>query len=172
MLFIQIHVGQVALPVFILFIIAPGQTVATVGWIALAHILIAFTLVYLTQIVCYRCFRRNRGLACIELMVLLVSFALLLLMLAMYSVVLTAGSNLNSIKGAVISLAPSIVFSLIAWFIRKKIISQGKDNKITRKEAGTEHGDHDERMEKGRACAEEQINLLQSETESDASDLG
>ena len=36
----------------------------------------------------------------------------------------------------------------------------------------TDHGDHDERMEEGRALAEEQMNLLQSETQSDASDLG
>ena len=39
-------------------------------------------------------------------------------------------------------------------------------------ETVTEHGDHDERMEEGRALTEGQINLLQSETESDASDLG
>ena len=90
----------------------------------------------------------------------------------MYSVVLKAGSNLNSIKGAVISLAPSIVFSLIAWFIRKKITSRGKDNKITRMETVTDHGDHDERIEGGNVLAEEGIYLLQSETESDASDLG
>ena len=38
MLIIQIYVGQVAFPVCILFIIAPGETVASVGIIALAHI--------------------------------------------------------------------------------------------------------------------------------------
>jgi len=172
MLFIQIHVGQVALPVFILFVIAPGQTVANVGMIALAHILIAIALVYLAQIVCYRCSRKNCGLACIELMVLLVSFALLSLIVTLYATLLQAGSNINTTKGAIISLAPSIVLSLIAWFIRKKITSQGKDNKITRMKIVTDHGVHDERMEEGRALAKEQMNLLQSETQSDASDLG
>ena len=88
-------------------------------------------------------------------MVLVVSFVLLSLMVALYFAVVQAGSNLNSIKGAIISLAPSIVFSLIAWFIRKKITSRGKDNKITRMETVTEHGDHDERMEEGRACEHE-----------------
>ena len=172
MLFIQIHVGQVALPVFILFIIAPGQTVANVGMIALAHILIAIALVYLAQIVCYRCSRKNCGLACIELMVLVVSLVLLSLIVTLYSTLLQAGSNLNTTKGAIISLAPSIAFSLIAWFIRKKITSQGKDNKITRMETVTDHGNHDKRIEGGSALAEEEIYLLQSETESDASNLG
>ena len=88
-------------------------------------------------------------------MVLVVSFVLLSLMVALYFAVVQAGSNLNSIKGAIISLAPSIVFSLIAWFIRKKITSRGKDNKITRMETVTENGYHDERMEKGRACEDE-----------------
>ena len=167
MLFIQIHVGQVALPVLILFIIAPGQTVANVGMIALAHILIAIALVYLAQIVCYRCSRKNCGLACIELMVLVVSLVLLSLIVTLYSTLLQAGSNLNTTKGAIISLAPSIAFSLIAWFIRKKITSRGKDNKTSRMEMVT---DHDERME-GETYAEEQKHLLQSETESDGSDL-
>ena len=141
MLFIQIHVGQVALPVLILFIIAPGQTDANVGMIALEHILIAIALVYLAQIVCYRCSRKNCGLACIELTVLVVSLVLLSLIVTLYSTLLQAGSNLNGIKGAVISLAPSIAFSLIAWFIWKKITSQGKDNKITRIETESDASD-------------------------------
>ena len=164
MLFIQIYVGQVALPVFILFIIAPGQTVATVGWIALAHIAIAIALVCLAQIVCYHCSRKNCGYACAELMVLMVSLALFSSVVALYSAVLQVGSNLMSVKGAIISLAPSIVLSLIAWFIRKKIISQAKENKLSRMETVTDHGGHDEGMEEGR---EEQRNLLRSETESD-----
>jgi len=57
-------------------------------------------------------------------------------------------------------------------FIRKKITSRGKDNKITRMETVTDHGDPDERIERGGTLAEEEIYLLQSETESDASDLG
>ena len=168
MLFIQIHVGQVALPVFILFIIAPGETVAVVGIIALAQTVIAIALVCLAQIVCYHFSQKNCGHACAELMVLVVSLVLGISVAAFYFEVLQAGSNVKGIKGAIISLAPSIVLSLTAWFIRKKIISHGKDNKITRMETVTDHGYHDEGMEEGR---EEQRNLLQSETESDGGEL-
>ena len=170
MLFIQIYVGQVALPVFILFIIAPGETVANLGWIAAAHIFGAVALVYVVQIVCYHCSRKNCGHACAELMVLVVFLALGISVAAFYFKVLKAGSNYKGIKGAIISLAPSIVLSLTAWFIRKKIISRGKDNKLSRMETVTDHGGHDERMEEGRVFAEEQRNLLH-ETESDGSEL-
>ena len=166
MLFIQIYVGHIALPVFILFVIAPGQTVATVGTTVLAHILIVIALVYLAQIVCSHCSTKNCGLACAELMVLVVSLVLGVSVVAFYFEVLQAGSNIRGIKGAIISLAPSIVLSLTAWFIRKKVISQGNNKKTSRMEMVTEHGDYDERMEEGR---ELQRNLLQSETESDSS---
>ena len=161
MLFIQIYVGQVALPAIILFTIAPGQTVATVGWIALVHICTAVALVCLAQIVCYHCSWKKSGHECAELMVLIVSLVLFSSVVTLYSAVLQVGSNLMSVKGAIISLAPSIVLSLIALFIRKKIISQAKENKLL--ETVTDHGYQDERMEEGR---EEQRNLLQSETES------
>jgi len=167
MLFIQIYVGHVALPVFILFAIAPGQTVATVGTTVLAHILITIVLVYLAQIVCSPCSRKNCGLACAELMVLVVSLPLGVSVVALYFEILQAGFNIRGIKGAIFSLAPSIVLSFTAWFIRKKVISQGNDKKTSRMEMVTDHGEYyDERMEEGRAL---QRNLLQSETESDSS---
>ena len=167
MLFIQIHVGQVAPPVFILFIIAPGQTVANVGILALVHILTAIALVYLAQIVYHHCLQKKCGLACAKLMVLAVSLTLAGSVIVIYFRILQAGSNVKGIKGAIIPLAPSILLSFTAWFIRKKIISQRKDNKTSRMEMVT---DHDERME-GETYAEEQKHLLQSETESDGSDL-
>ena len=120
----------------------------------------------LAQIVCSHCSTKNCGLACAELMVLVVSLVLGVSVVAFYFEVLQAGSNIRGIKGAIISLAPSIVLSLTAWFIRKKVISQGNNKKTSRMEMVTEHGDYDERMEEGR---ELQRNLLQSETESDSS---
>jgi len=171
MLFIQIYVGQVALPVVILFIVAPGETAANLGWIALAHIFFAIASVCLAQIVCYHCSRKNCGHACAKLIVLVVVLVMGTSVGAFYFKVLKAGSNYKGIKGAIISLAPSIVLSLIAWFVRKKIISQGNDNKTSGMEMVTDHGNHDERMEEGREFAEEQRNLLQSETEIDGSEL-
>lgn len=145
--------------VVLLFIIVPGQTVANVGWIALANIAIAVTLVYLAQIMCYHCSWKNCGLACAELMMLAVSLVLGISVAAFHFEVLQTGSNVKSIKGVIISLAPSIVLSLVAWFIRKKIFSRRKDNKVSRMETGTSHD------EEGKAFDKEQRNLLQSETE-------
>ena len=143
---------------------------ANLGWIAAAHIFGAVALVYVVQIVCYHCSRKNCGHACAELMVLVVFLALGISVAAFYFKVLKAGSNYKGIKGAIISLAPSVVLSLTAWFIRKKIIGRGKDKKLSRMETVTDHGGHDERMEEGRVFAEEQRNLLH-ETESDGSEL-
>ena len=96
------------------------------------------------------------------------SSVLLSSLASFYSKVLQAGSNVKGIKGAIISLAPSIVLSLTVGFIRKKVFSRGK-YKTSRMETVTKYGDHYERMEEGRTFAEEQRNLLQSKTASDVS---
>jgi len=62
-------------------------------------------------------------------MMLAVSLVLGISVAAFYFEVLQTGSNVKSIKGVIISLAPSIVLSLVAWFTRKKISAAEKITK-------------------------------------------
>ena len=66
MVFIQLLVGHVAMPVLILFTIAPATTISTIGTAALIHIYIAIAVVYLVQIIRYHCSWKKCGLACAE----------------------------------------------------------------------------------------------------------
>ena len=55
MVFIQLLVGQIALPVLILLTIAPATTISMIGMVTLGYIYIAIAIVYLVQIVRYHC---------------------------------------------------------------------------------------------------------------------
>ena len=118
----------------------------------------AIALVYIAHILCYRCSCRH---TCAELMALADVSLLGLSVGSFYFTLLEAGTNYKGIK-VIIPLAPSIVLSLIAWFIRKKITSQEKDE-TSRMKMVMDYRDHDERME-GKSS-------LLSETKSVGSDL-
>ena len=167
MVFIQILVGHVALPVLILFTIAPAETTSVIGIVALIHIYIGIALLYLVHIVRYHCSRKKCGLACAELLGLVAFLALLISTVGFYYTVLKVGSNLTSINGLVIFLIPSAVLSLTAWLI-KKFLSHGRYNRISRMESVARDRAHDGEMEEGRVHAGEQRNLLESESETES----
>ena len=165
MVFIQILVGQVALPVLILFAIAPATTISVIGTAALVHIYFMIAILYFVQIVRYHCSWKKCGFAFAELLGLIVFLVLLASLLYFYLEVLRAGSSLTGIKGLVFSLIPSVVLSLTAWAIKKRL-SRGRNNKILMESAAGDRA-HDWKMEEGRVFDEEQKNLLQSESESE-----
>ena len=166
MVFIQILVGHVALPVLILFTIAPAETISVIGTVALGYIYIVIAVVYLVHIVRNHCSWKMCGLACAELFGLVAFLALLISTVYFYTVVLKTGSNHTRINGLVISLLPSAVLSLTAWLI-KKFLSRGRYNRTTRMESVAGDRNHDSKMEEGRVYAEEQRNLLEGESETE-----
>ena len=166
MVFIQILVGHVALPVLILFTIAPAETISVIGTVVLVYIYIVIAVVYLVHIVKYHCSWKKCGLACAELFGLVAFLVLLISTVGFYFTVLKLGSNFTSINGLVISLLPSAVLSLTAWLI-KKFLSHGRYNRTSRMESVAADRNHDSKMEEGRVYAEEQRNLLEGESETE-----
>ena len=152
MVFTQILVGQVTLPILILFFIAPAITISIIGTVVLVYICLLIAMVYLAHIIRNHCSRKMCGRACAELLGLVAFLALLASLVAFYFEVLQTGSNLTSIKGFIISLLPSAVASLTVWRI-KKLLSHGKHNKNTR-----EDRKHNGNIEEG--SAEERRSLL------------
>ena len=119
MVFIRILVGQVTLPVLILFTIAPAVTISMIGTFGLIHIYMVIAIVYLVHIIRYHCSRKKCGLACAELFGLVVFLVLLASLVCFYLEVLRAGSSLTGVKGLILSLFPSVALSLTAWLIKK-----------------------------------------------------
>ena len=138
-----------------------------IGTVALIHIHMVIALVYLVHIVRYHCSRKKCGLACAELLGLVVFLVLLASLVCFYLEVSRAGSSLTGLKGLIFPLIPSAVLSLTAWLI-KKHLSRGRHIRISRMESVAGDRAHDGEMEEGRVLAEEQINLLQSESKSDS----
>ena len=166
MVFIQLLVGHVAMPVLILFTIAPATTISTIGTAALIHIYIAIAIVYLVQIIRYHCSWKKCGLACAEVFGLIAFLTLMASLFYFYNAVLKVGSNFTSVNGLVISLIPSAVLSLTAWLI-KKLLSRRRHDRFFTMESVTGDRVDDEEMEEGRVFTEEQRNLLETESESE-----
>ena len=166
MVFIQLLVGHVAMPVLILFTIAPATTISTIGTAALIHIYIAIAIVYLVQIIRYHCSWKKCGLACAEVFGLIAFLTLMASLFYFYNAVLKVGSNFTSVNGLVISLIPSAVLSLTAWLI-KKLLSRRRHDRFFTMESVTGDRVDDEEMEEGRVLTEEQRNLLETESESE-----
>ena len=101
MVFIQILVGHVTLPVLILFTIAPAVTISMMGTVALIHIYMVIVIVYLVQIVRNHCSWKKCGLACAELFGLVVFLVLLASLVCFYLEVSRAGSSLTGLKGLI-----------------------------------------------------------------------
>ena len=169
MVFIQLLVGHVALPVLILFTIAPAVTISVIGTVALVHIYMLIVVVYLVQIVRNDCSQKKCGLVCAELLGLIIFFVLLASLVCFYLEVLRGGSSLTGVKGLIFSLIPSVALSLTDWLIKKRL-SRGRHNRISRMENVAGDRAHDGEMEEGRVLAEEQKKLLQSESKSEDSD--
>ena len=166
MVFVQLLVGHVAMPVLILFTIAPADTISVIGTAGLLYIYTAIAVVYFVQIIRYHCSWKKCGLTCAELLGLIVFFALLASLVWFYFEVLTSGISFNGIKGLTISLIPSIMLSVTAWLI-KKFFSHGRHIRASKMKNVEGNRAHDGEMEEGRVLAEEQRNLLESESESE-----
>ena len=162
MVFIQILVGQLVLPILILLTIAPATTISVIGTVALVHIYFVIAILCLVQIIRYHCSWKKCGFALAELFGLIVFLVLLASLVYFYLEVLRAGSSLTGIKGLIFSLIPSVVLSLTAWAIKKRL-SCGRN--MMESAAGDRA--HDWEMEEGRVFDEEQKNLLQSESENE-----
>ena len=166
MVFVQLLVGHVAMPVLILFTIAPADTISVIGTAALVHMYIAIAVVYLVQVIRYHCSWKKCGVACAELFGLIAFLALMASLFYFYKAVLKVGSNFTSVNGLVVSLIPSAILSLTAWLI-KKLLSRRRHDRFITMESVTGDRVDDEEMEESRVLTEEQRNLLESESESE-----
>ena len=128
MVFIQLLVGQVALPVFILLILAPAVTISMMGVAILLYIYIPIAITCLILIIRYHCSQTKCVLACAELLGLAAFLALLTSLVYFYFELLQTGSSLTSIKGFIIALLPSAVLSVTAWLIKRMCIKGDKND--------------------------------------------
>ena len=142
MVFIQLLVGHVALPVFILLIIAPAVTISMMGVAILLYIYVPIATICLILIIRYHCSQTKCGLACAELLGLAAFLALLTSLVYFYFELLQTGSSLTSIEGFIIALLPSAVLSVTAWLIKRMCIKGDRND--------------DKEIEKGEVRPEEQ----------------
>ena len=130
MLFIQIFVGMAALPLSILGLIAPAETIPVVGVIVLSLLLVVVTTAYFlhqsNSVVISRCpLWSTCALFFIKCGAFIVFLLLAISLVVLYFVILNAGVNSNSISGVLLSLLPSFLLSAIGLLIRSKLFGRG-----------------------------------------------
>ena len=128
--FIQIWVGLISLPAFILLLIAPLQTISALCATVLIVAFIAASILYLkhncgTDKTCtiIRCVHFKKIITCLNFLwhsiLVVLTDALIIGLGVLYFNLLPQGGSL-SIRAVFISLLPTVLLSLGSWVVRKK----------------------------------------------------
>ena len=133
MIFVQITVGMAALPLSILGLVAPVETISVVGLVAFfLFVLVIITTYFLHHsssiAVCHCPLLSTCALLSIKFGAFIVFLLLTITLVALYYVVLNAGVRPTSVGGVFLSLLPSFLLSAIGLFLRSKLI-QGESNR-------------------------------------------
>ncbi len=133
MLFVQISVGMAALPLSILGLIAPLETISVVGVFVLGMLLLLVTAAYFlhqsSSIATCHCPRWSTcALFFIKSGVFVVFLLLAIALSILYYLILNAGVSPSSISGVLLSLLPSFLLSAIGLLIKSKLF--GKSDNV------------------------------------------
>ena len=130
--FVQIWLGLISLPVCILLLITPLQTLPVLCAIVIIVILITAVIVHLLQFRNqYHVRTGHFGRACGYFSWYLLLFALIFTVTILYFILAPNGTSLGT-GGVIFSLLPSIVLSVASWLTKRKFLSKNpnKKNKV------------------------------------------
>ena len=126
-LFVQIWVGLVLLPVCIFLIIAPLQTIpilcAAIALPLLLMLFIAIMLQLIDQLQIRNWDCKMNAVVCIHSSRHMILVVLIVALTALYFNLSPGGTTLSSTEGIIFSFLPSILLSITAWGIKRKLFN-------------------------------------------------
>lgn len=156
LLFVQISVGLITIPLLLLIFISPVHTILLTCAITLIFILITFILSTIPLSNSCNAFRLKGVLKSVCTTAEVFVIVLLILSAFMtYFVIVKDGVNMSGVKVYVISLIPTIPISILIWVIKKKYLRE-RVNQKTRP-----------RLARSLSAEEEMIGLLSAPSETE-----
>ena len=121
LVFIQITVVLVSIPLIVLMFISPASVLLSAGGVILCYTMIAFIL---TTIPLPNTCKSHSFHSCISITETLIITAVVFAAFGTYYTIIQEGVSMDGVKGYLLSLAPTIPVSILLWFIKKKYFGQ------------------------------------------------
>ena len=133
-MFVQITVGLISIPLLIMTLISPAQSILIVGASCTPFLLIAFILVVTPCTKSCKHMLKSHWITLLENLIAacLVTFAFLT-----YCSIVSYGANMNSIKGYILSLIPTVPISIFVWMIKRKFTDKNAKVKVRERKLKT-----------------------------------
>ena len=121
LVFVQITLGLVSIPLFVLFFISPTQLLL----ISVAALLMFIMTTFVLTIIPYPNTSKIWKLfpSCRVFIESILIVALIVLAFITYYVTVTDGMNLDGVKGYILTLIPTVPISVFIWIIKKKYLA-------------------------------------------------
>ena len=117
-IFVQITVGLISIPLLIMILISPAQSILIAGGLCTSILLIAFILVVTP---CAKSCKNTLKFHWITLLGNLIAACLVAFAFLTYYSIVSYGASMNSIKGYILSLIPTVPISMFVWTLKRKI---------------------------------------------------
>ena len=153
LVFVQITVGLISIPVLVLTLISPTFSILTIGGL----VILLLILMALFASIPLPSTKRMKGIQCLKMSIstaeMLILAACIMSSFGSYYIIVNDGVDMNGIKGYIMSLLPSILITIFAWIFKKRYF--GRITKCTPKKNGTKLSQRRENL----STDEEIINL-------------
>ena len=161
-IFVQITLGLISIPLLIMILISPAQSILVAGALCTPFLLIALVLV-LTP--CTKSCKYTIKTHWITLLENLVAACLVTIAFLTYYSIVSYGASMNSIKGYILSLIPTVPISIFVWMLKRKLTNKNAKHKVREKKLKTTL--HQRRAS---LSTEEEIIFMSDTSADDASD--
>ena len=125
--FVQTTLGLISMPLLIMILISPAQSILVAGVLCIPFLLVTFIMVVIP---CTKSCKHTLKSHWITLLESLVAACLVAVAFLTYYCIVSYGAAMGTIKGYILSLIPTIPISIFLWIIKRKIF--GKDAKQKR----------------------------------------
>ncbi len=131
-IFVQLTLGLITIPLLIMILISPAQSILIAG-LTLTPLLLFACLLMLTP--CTKSYKYTLKVHWSTLLENTIAACLVTVAFVTYYSIVTYGASMNSIKGYILSLIPTVPISIFVWTLKRKLMhKKAKHNTIKARE--------------------------------------
>ena len=165
LVFIQITVGLITIPLLVLTFVSPAHVLLATGGIFLLFTLIVLVLATITLPNKRKFQLKGLLQSCCYTAEVLFIAVLVGSAFSTYYIIVKHGMNMDGVKGYIMSLIPTILISIFIWIIKSKYVGQRLNKK--RKQIASEQKELPVKRRESLSTIDEMINLLSTSDSSD-----
>ena len=145
LVFVQISIGLISIPLFVLVVISPAQVLLLCGGLLLMPMLFVYIFGFISLPNLRKVHVQGFLLACLSTAEIVITAAFITSASTTYFFIVKGGINMDGLKGYIVSLVPAIPVPILMWMFKTKFL---KKNFMARNEKVQEREHSEEIREK------------------------